>query len=111
MISPVISPMISSIHWLWGAPYALPKRAKCALVGSGSTLAGRALGVAIDAHDVVIRVNRLPQPRVARHTRDFGGRTDVWFGKLCRLKPYVNGSKAALTLQSVARVRGPGEAR
>ena len=49
---------------------------RCALVGSSSSLRGMLLGTEIDAHDTVIRINRLPtRPFEA----DVGARTDVYF--------------------------------
>lgn len=46
----------------------------CALVGSGDILTGAARGEEIDAHDLVIRVCRIPVPEFFA---DFGTRTDV----------------------------------
>mmetsp|Transcript_65423 Transcript_65423/g.202687 ORF Transcript_65423/g.202687 Transcript_65423/m.202687 type:complete len:331 (+) Transcript_65423:94-1086(+) len=49
---------------------------RCALVGSSHDLEGAGLGREIDAHDTVVRVNRLP---IAAYFNDFGSRTDVLF--------------------------------
>jgi len=49
---------------------------RCALVGGSSSLNGSGHGVEIEAHDTVIRVNRLPHPK---HFVDVGRRTDVYF--------------------------------
>lgn len=80
----------STIQWQYGRPHAaLAERpnVRCALVGSGALLAGRGLGPTIDAHDLVLRVNRLPFPAASsRHVADVGARTSVWFSKMCRLQ-------------------------
>lgn len=46
----------------------------CALVGSGDILVGAKRGKEIDAHDYVIRVNRIP---TSEFVEDFGNRTDI----------------------------------
>jgi hypothetical protein len=75
----------TNIGWVYDRRLTFGGGASCAIVGSGATLLGRGLGKTIDAHDFVIRVNRLPTAR--EHTRDVGARTSVWFGKMCRFKP------------------------
>lgn len=47
---------------------------RCALVGAAASLMHKGHGPKIDAHDVVIRVNRLP---TLDYFEDFGKRTDV----------------------------------
>lgn len=49
---------------------------RCALVGGALELNGTGLGPEIDAHDTVIRVNRVPS---VKFFDDFGNRTDVLF--------------------------------
>lgn len=49
---------------------------RCALVGGSTDLLGKGLGPAIDRHDTVIRVNRVP---TEEYFKDFGNRTDVFF--------------------------------
>ncbi|CAK0872648.1 unnamed protein product, partial [Prorocentrum cordatum] len=51
---------------------------RCALVGGSSILHDRGLGPEIDAHDTVIRVNRLPTPAFFA---DWGRRTDIYFAE------------------------------
>merc|ERR1719215_2584345 len=51
---------------------------RCAIVGGASTLEGRGKGAEIDAHDTVIRVNRIP---TTQFQEDFGLRTDVLFAR------------------------------
>mmetsp|Transcript_83666 Transcript_83666/g.270492 ORF Transcript_83666/g.270492 Transcript_83666/m.270492 type:complete len:491 (+) Transcript_83666:84-1556(+) len=53
-----------------------PRFNMCALIGSAAFLKGRSSGKEIDAHDTVIRVNRIPTPK---YFDDFGQRTDVLF--------------------------------
>lgn len=61
-----------------------------ALVGNARSLAEKRLGAAIDAADIVIRINRAPMPAAASH----GARTD-WLGlatgipaaELARIRP------------------------
>ena len=96
------------IRWWYNRSFEFRRGASCALVGSGATLGGRGLGKEIDAHDYVIRVNRLPQR--AAHYFDVGRRTSVWFSKPCRLKPYLQGSRAALTLQVMDSKHSTGDA-
>jgi hypothetical protein len=48
----------------------------CAVVGSASSMLGSGKGPAIDAHDTVIRVNRVP---TEEFWSDFGQRTDILF--------------------------------
>jgi hypothetical protein len=74
----------TSITWLNRIPLTASKQPSCAIVGSGSMLYGRRFGTYIDAHDLVIRVNRLPL--TGNMSVDIGNRTDVWFSKLCRVK-------------------------
>ena len=63
---------------------SLPARLdRCALVGSGSALLGSRLGPEIDSHDTVIRVNRLPSPRLYP---DFGKRTDILMAEVMLLQ-------------------------
>ena len=72
-----------SIFWitrpLWPSRRPLPR---CAIVGGGAGLLGRGLGPRIDAHNLVVRVNRMlgNQPE-----HDVGERTDVYFSKPCRV--------------------------
>ena len=77
------------LEWV-GEPLMAPPGPRCALVGSGECLANRSLGADIDAHDVVIRVNRLPvvitlssgdpkESKQQREAQDLGRRTDVLF--------------------------------
>lgn len=51
---------------------------RCALVGSSADMLGRTQGQEIDAHDTVIRVNRLPS---AEYYDDFGKKTDIYFAE------------------------------
>ena len=92
---PLTSYTSKTIGWFYHRPYDFGV-GSCALVGGGATLVGRGLGPVIDAHDHVIRVNRLPTN--SSHYRDVGRRTSVWFAKMCRLKPFHSGPKAALRL-------------
>lgn len=48
----------------------------CAIVGGGDVLAGAGRGAEIDAHDFVVRVNRLP---TKPFFEDFGAKTSVLF--------------------------------
>ena len=72
-----------SIAWITPALWS-PRNPlqSCAIVGSGAGLRGRGLGVRIDAHDLVVRINNL-HGRQADH--DLGNRTDVYFSKPCRV--------------------------
>lgn len=49
---------------------------RCAFVGGSQSLLGMELGRQIDAHDTVIRINRLPQPE---DVEDLGKKTDIYF--------------------------------
>ena len=53
----------------------------CAVVGSSNVLSGAGHGAAIDAHDVVVRMNEAP---TATFEEDVGARTDVRFVGLAR---------------------------
>ena len=87
----------STIRWYYGHAHAFDTGSgSCALVGSGATLLGRGLGPEIDSHDHVIRVNRLPIN--STHYAHVGSRTSVWFSKICRLRPFRSGDRAALRL-------------
>lgn len=55
------------------------KLGRCAMVGSAASLQGQARGPEIDAHDTVVRMNRLPPPELHR---DMGQRTDIYFKNL-----------------------------
>ena len=57
----------------------------CTVVGASSTLRGSRLGRFIDAHNTVIRENRLALNGSDGH--DIGRRTDVLFTTLCNVKP------------------------
>lgn len=57
--------------WTGSEPEEFPD---CALVSSADNLRGRALGADIDAHSIVIRINRLP---TEAFREDFGNRTDI----------------------------------
>jgi len=52
---------------------------KCAIVGSSGILLEQTLGDAIDAHDTVVRVNRLP---VANLTAHVGSKTSILYGNI-----------------------------
>jgi len=52
------------------------------VVGSGQALSGRGKGNEIDAHDVVVHVNNVPQPEF--HA-DVGHRTDILFTSECAI--------------------------
>lgn len=56
--------------------HEVPPLGRCALVGTGSNLAGVQLGRRIDEHDSVIRVNRLSTTTFAA---DVGVRTSIYF--------------------------------
>jgi len=79
----------SSVLWAAGRAPLVPagRPTSCALVGSGSCLKNRSLGPEIDAHDVVVRVNRLPimaqypigDVRRDKMRLDLGWRTDILY--------------------------------
>ena len=69
-----------SIMWLRELELTQPTAPSCAIVGSGSALTGRGLGALIEAHDLVVRVNRVAE-LAEQHV---GNRTDVLFSKLSR---------------------------
>eukprot|EP00971_Amphidinium_carterae_P063835 1263638-Amphidinium_carterae.1 len=50
---------------------------RCAVVGSGNAMLGSGYGEEVDAHDTVVRVNRLP---TESFFGDFGQRTSILFG-------------------------------
>jgi len=70
MVSDVLRPLPKA------SDYCPQSFGRCALVGGSSSLNGSGHGVEIEAHDTVIRVNRLPHPK---HFVDVGRRTDVYF--------------------------------
>jgi hypothetical protein len=69
------------ITWLHDLPLTQHASPSCAIVGSGATLLGRHLGARIEAHQLVVRVNRLAEQA---SDADLGSRTDVLFSKLSR---------------------------
>lgn len=87
------------IRWLnattASAFLARARGASCAVVGSGAALRGRGRGSIIDAHDVVVRINRVMH--AGGLAGDLGARTDVYFTKLCRAQ--VRDWRAPLVLE------------
>jgi hypothetical protein len=53
-----------------------PKLGSCALVAPSPSTKGKGFGPEIDSHDIVIRMNRLPEKA---NYPDLGNRTDVYF--------------------------------
>eukprot|EP00927_Polykrikos_kofoidii_P036688 TRINITY_DN30973_c0_g2_i3.p1 TRINITY_DN30973_c0_g2~~TRINITY_DN30973_c0_g2_i3.p1 ORF type:complete len:515 (+),score=53.22 TRINITY_DN30973_c0_g2_i3:63-1547(+) len=49
---------------------------RCAIVGGSANLLGKKRGEAIDAHDTIIRVNKLP---TKKFFTDFGAKTHIYF--------------------------------
>ena len=69
------APVREALTQMSGEPFP-SELGSCALVGGSSILEGSGHGLDIEAHDTVIRINRLPHPR---HYGDVGSRTDVYF--------------------------------
>jgi len=104
------------ITWIRVLPPMQQASPSCAIVGSGGLLLGRHLGARIEAHQLVVRVNRI----VVNSSlgADLGNRTDVLFSKLTRyepgkiggvLLPFVLGSEAQIaTSMRCYLVKRPG---
>ena len=96
---PLPPPARPSIRWHTAPPDL--RFARCAVVGSGSSLVGRSLGQEIDAHDLVARINSLPQPdrffrgrdqAMRRRGQDIGEKTDLLFGTFCQISACHGGT-------------------
>mmetsp|Transcript_11753 Transcript_11753/g.21387 ORF Transcript_11753/g.21387 Transcript_11753/m.21387 type:complete len:335 (+) Transcript_11753:50-1054(+) len=75
---PSFTDMVSFPSWSRSSREVFQRHlGRCALVGSGSAMNGSRFGEEIDAHDTVIRVNRLP---TESFFADFGQRTTILFG-------------------------------
>ena len=79
------SKRISRLSWSVESSFILGADTRCALVGSGNGLRGRRLGREIDAHDVVIRINRLHNVSDPVWVADLGRKTTVYYTKVCSL--------------------------
>lgn len=75
LASTVLEPIATNTMGTANFSFASPKR--CALIGSSASMTGKGRGSEIDAHDTVIRVNRLP---TVDFFPDFGKRTTVLVG-------------------------------
>ena len=99
----VKKPQSPSSSLAWINEHGVARR--CAIIGSGASLRGKTLGSTIDEHDLVVRVNRLPDTSNRSQAADLGTRTDVWFSKLCRvskMEQFINETNGPyLTLEGM----------
>jgi hypothetical protein len=73
---PPLTNLIDVAALATGPGYESLRFGRCALVGNSDTMLGSGLGKEIHDNDVVIRINRVPDPEF---WKDFGSRTDVLF--------------------------------
>ncbi|KAJ8610678.1 hypothetical protein CTAYLR_005657 [Chrysophaeum taylorii] len=72
-------PLDEMVEWFYKNKTYGGSLRSCALVGGSVVARGSSRGNDIDAHDTVIRVNRMP---TSKYAADFGRRTDILFANL-----------------------------
>eukprot|EP00966_Prymnesium_polylepis_P075021 1740378-Prymnesium_polylepis.1 len=81
---PPLPPPLKGVEWAKRPDLRFDR---CAVVGSGRVLRHKRLGSEIDAHDVVVHVNNVPDPE---YREDAGSRTDILFTTMCALSDMSN---------------------